>query len=72
MSLQSENAALANTLSKVEKTRFDAGDSDMFVLNARAQNEIKAKIKEIKAKVDLLKSELMLYKEAAMLHSFDE
>ncbi|MCZ8531477.1 TolC family protein [Alteromonas sp. PRIM-21] len=71
VSLQSENAALAKTLSKVEKTRFDAGDSDMFVLNARAQNEIKAKIKEIKAKVDLLKSELMLYKEAAMLHSFD-
>jgi outer membrane protein TolC len=71
VSLQSENAALAKTLSKVEKTRFDAGDSDMFVLNARAQNEIKARIKEIKAKVDLLKSELMLYKEAAMLHSFD-
>lgn len=65
--LQSENAALANTLAKVEKTRFDAGDSDMFVLNARAQNEIKARIKEIKAKVDLLKAELMLYKEAAML-----
>lgn len=71
VSLQSENAALAKTLSKVEKTRFDAGDSDMFVLNARAQNEIKARIKEIKAKVDLLKSELMLYKEAAMLYSFD-
>lgn len=65
--LQSENAALANTLAKVEKTRFDAGDSDMFVLNARAQNEIKARIKAIKAKVDLLKAELMLYKEAAML-----
>ena len=71
VSLQSENAALAKTLSKVEKTRFDAGDSDMFVLNARAQNEIKAKIKAIKAKVDLLKAELMLYKEAAMLYSLD-
>lgn len=71
VSLQSENAALAKTLSKVERTRFDAGDSDMFVLNARAQNEIKAKIKEIKAKVDLLKAELMLYREAAMLYSFE-
>ncbi len=70
VALQSENAALAKTLSVVEKTRFDAGDSDMFVLNARAQNEIKAKIKEIKAKVDLLKAELMLYKEAALLYSF--
>jgi len=68
--LQSENAALAKTLSQVEKTRFDAGDSDMFVLNARAQNEIKAQMKEIKAKVDLLKAELTLYKEAAMLYSF--
>ena len=66
--LQSENASLARTLSRVERTRFDAGDSDMFVLNARAQNEIKAQIKEIKAKVDLLKAELMLYKEAAMLY----
>lgn len=70
VSLQSENAELAKTLSRVEKTRFDAGDSDMFVLNARAQNEIKAKIKEIKAKVDLLKAELMLHKEAAQLYSF--
>tara|TARA_A200000113_G_scaffold220025_1_gene229523 strand:+ start:292 stop:1722 length:1431 start_codon:yes stop_codon:yes gene_type:complete len=69
VALQSENAALAKTLSVVEKTRFDAGDSDMFVLNARAQNEIKAKIKEIKAKVDLLKAELMLYREAALLYS---
>ena len=66
--LQSENASLARKLSRVERTRFDAGDSDMFVLNARAQNEIKAQIKEIKAKVDLLKAELMLYKEAAMLY----
>lgn len=72
VSLQSENAALAKTLSKVEKTRFDAGDSDMFVLNTRVQNEIKAKVKEIKARVDLLKAELMLYKEAAMLYSFNK
>lgn len=69
--LQSENASLARRLSRVEKTRFDAGDSDMFVLNARAQNEIKAQIKEIKAKVDLLKAELMLYKEAAMLYEMN-
>jgi outer membrane protein TolC len=65
---QSENASLARTLSEVEKTRFDAGDSDMFVLNARAQAEIRAQIKEIKARVDLLKAELMLYKEAALLY----
>jgi outer membrane protein TolC len=68
---QSENASLARTLSQVEKTRFDAGDSDMFVLNARAQAEIRAQIKEIKARVDLLKAELMLYKEAAMLYSMN-
>ena len=42
-----------------------------IVLNARAQNEIKAQIKEIKARVDLLKAELTLYKEAAMLYSFN-
>jgi len=67
--LQTENAALARTLSRVEKTRFDAGDSDMFILNARAQSEIRAQMKEIKARVDLLKAELRLYREAAMLYT---
>lgn len=69
--LQSENAELAKTLSQVERTRFDAGDSDMFVVNARMQSEIRAQIKEIKAKVDLLKAELMLYKEAAQLYTIN-
>ena len=67
--LQTENAALARTLSRVEKTRFDAGDSDMFILNARAQSEIRAQMKEITARVDLLKAELRLYREAAMLYT---
>ncbi|BFT31572.1 TolC family protein [Alteromonas sp. D210916BOD_24] len=69
LALQGENTALANRLSKVEKTRFDAGEGDMFTLNARAQNEIKARMKEIKARVDVLKAELLLYKEAAKLNT---
>lgn len=68
LALQSESTELAKRLSKVEKTRFDAGDGDMFTLNARTQNEIKAQMKEIKARVDLLKAELLLHKEAAQLY----
>lgn len=65
--LQQENATLARELSRMEQKRFDAGDSDMFVLNARASTEIKAQMKEIEASVDLLKAELTLYKVAAAL-----
>jgi outer membrane protein TolC len=65
--LQQQNASLARELSLMEQKRFDAGDSDMFVLNARASAEIKAQMKEIEAQVDLLKAELALYKVAAAL-----
>lgn len=69
--LQQQNARLARELSLMEQKRFDAGDSDMFVLNARASSEIKAQMKEIEAQVDLLKAELALYKVAAALLSYD-
>lgn len=65
--LQKENAELARELSSMERQRFNEGDSDMFVLNARTSAEIKAQMKEIEARVDLLKAELTLYKIAAAL-----
>lgn len=67
--LQQQNAALAKQLSNMEQQRFDAGDSDMFTLNARASNEIKANMKAIETHVDLLSAELMLYRVAAALHN---
>ncbi|MDO6567881.1 TolC family protein [Alteromonas sp. 1_MG-2023] len=68
-SLQQQNAELAKQLSNMELQRFDAGDSDMFTLNARASNEIKAQMKAIETNVDLLNAELMLYRVVAMLHT---
>ncbi|MFT2089921.1 TolC family protein [Paraglaciecola sp. 2405UD69-4] len=65
--LQQENAELAKTLSGMERQRFSAGDSNMFLLNARTSTEIKAEMKHIEAKVDLLKAELSLYKIVALL-----
>jgi len=65
--LQEENAELARELSSMERQRFNEGDSDMFVLNARTSAEIKAQMKEIEARVDLLKAELTLYNVAAAL-----
>ena len=68
-SLQQQNAELAKLLSSMELQRFDAGDSDMFTLNARASNEIKAQMKAIETNVDLLNAELMLYRVVAALHT---
>ncbi|GAB2688673.1 TolC family protein [Aliiglaciecola aliphaticivorans] len=66
--LQQQNAELAQQLSNMERQRFDAGDSDMFTLNARVSNEIQAKMKVIQSNIELLNAELMLYRVAAMLH----
>ena len=68
-SLQQQNAELAKLLSSMELQRFDAGDSDMFTLNARASNEIKAQMKAIETNIDLLNAELMLYRVVAALHT---
>lgn len=62
LELQKENAELAVTLSALERKRFDAGDSDMFKLNARESGVLKAKLKAIEAQIDLLLAELRLYK----------
>lgn len=67
--LQQQNAALAKQLSNMERQRFDAGDSDMFTLNARTSNEIKAQMKAIETNVDLLNAELMLHRVVAVLHN---
>ena len=69
LDLQQQNAELAVTLSQLERKRFDAGDSDMFKLNARESGVLKAKLKAIEAQVDLLSAELTLHKVVAAITS---
>jgi len=69
LALQQQNAELAVTLSQLERKRFDAGDSDMFKLNARESGVLKAKLKAIEAQVDLLSAELSLHKVVAAITS---
>ena len=69
LALQQQNAELAVTLSQLERKRFDAGDSDMFKLNARESGVLKAKLKAIEAQVDLLSAELTLHKVVAAITS---
>lgn len=67
LALQRSNAELAETLSVLERKRFDAGDSDMFKLNARESGVLKAKLKAIEAHIDLLNAELTLYQVVAAI-----
>lgn len=59
--LNAKAATLADRLQAVEKTRFDAGDTDIFVLNARQIAFIKAQLKLIAARIDERRAQLSLY-----------
>ena len=65
--LQRDNADLAVQLYDMERKRYEVGDSDMFVLNARETGRIKAQISRIKADVDVYMAELALHHAAASL-----
>lgn len=62
-----DNADYADRLYSMEITRFDAGDTDMFVLNTREATQIRARMKQIKADVDVYLAELALHHAAAKL-----
>ncbi|MEW9799407.1 TolC family protein [Alteromonas sp. CYL-A6] len=65
--MQQKNASLADQLYDMEIKRYDAGDTDMFVLNARESSQIRARMKQIKADIDVYLAELALYHAAARL-----
>lgn len=65
--LQRDNADLAMRLYDMERQRYEMGDSDMFVLNARESARIKAHMSRIKADVDVYMAELALHHAAASL-----
>ncbi|GGW82170.1 multidrug transporter [Alteromonas halophila] len=66
-SLNQKNATLADRLYDMELKRYNVGDSDMFVLNARESARIKAQMKKIKADIDVYMAELALHYAAADL-----
>ena len=58
--LRYAQADVAETLQRQENTRFQAGDSDQFLLNARETNAGRARLAAIQASVDVLRQELEL------------
>ncbi|WP_137166044.1 TolC family protein [Salinimonas lutimaris] len=69
LDLRQQARALAERLQNAERTRFNAGDADMFILNARQTKLIKARMDAIKAHVARRQAELDLYYAAAALDS---
>ncbi|MCY7294696.1 TolC family protein [Alteromonas sp. a30] len=55
-----EQSTLAKRLAEQEKIRFDAGDSDQFLLNSREIAAGRARLSAIEAKVSTLRQELKL------------
>lgn len=60
LTLRQAQADVANTLQRQENARFQAGDSDQFLLNARETTAGRARLAAIKASVDVLRQELEL------------
>lgn len=58
--ISQEQADVAQTLVQQEFQRFQAGDSDLFLLNARETQSGKAQLDALQAGVDLLKQQLRL------------
>ncbi len=65
--LQRNNAELTARLYDMELKRYEVGDSDMFVLNARESARIEAQMSRIKADINVYLAELSLHHAAASL-----
>lgn len=69
LTLRQQASELAARLQRAEQARFDSGDADMFVLNARQNKLIKARMDAISAHVSQRQAELDLFYAAAALDS---
>jgi outer membrane protein TolC len=58
--LRRQQAAVAKQLERQELARFDAGDSDQFLLNARESQAAQAQLESIGAEVDWIRQKLVL------------
>ncbi|MEE4244157.1 MAG: TolC family protein [Kangiellaceae bacterium] len=56
--VQQEQAAMTRELMRQETIRFEAGASDLFLLNSRETSAIQNNLKMVKADIDVLKSQL--------------
>ncbi len=69
LALRQQAQTLAERLQRAQLARFNSGDTDMFVLNARQTKLIKAQMEAISAHVDQRQAELDLFYAAAALDS---
>jgi len=69
-SLARQNADVASKLLEQERTRFDHGDSNQFVLINRESNQIRAKMKAIASEVDVMRATLSILATGAQLHNY--
>lgn len=58
--LRRQQATVAKQLERQEHARFDAGDSDQFLLNARESQAAQAQLESIGAEVDWIRQKLVL------------
>ncbi|MFT4719237.1 MAG: outer membrane protein TolC [Candidatus Azotimanducaceae bacterium] len=58
--LRRQQATVAKQLERQEHARFDAGNSDQFLLNARESQAAQAKLESIGAEVDWIRQKLVL------------
>ena len=67
--LEKQQAQVAEKLLQQENIRFDAGASNLFLLNTRESQSFEAKLNSIKAKIAVKKQELKLWAVTAKLNN---
>jgi outer membrane protein TolC len=67
LNLQKNQAALAIELADLEQKRFAAGDSDLFLLNAREIARAEAELTVVKTQINIMRKQINLLAEAALL-----
>jgi len=66
--LRESQAELAQQLMNEEQLRFDSGDSDLFLLNARETDMARARLAALEANISLLKQHFVILASSATLH----
>ena len=67
--LRKKQAQVADQLWHQELTRFEAGDSDLFLLNNREATAIEAKLSAIRADVSVYRQELQIWTASGLLRN---
>ena len=67
LKLQKEQAALEARLTGLELKRFNAGDSDLFILNAREISRAQADLRVVKTETEIMRKRVNLLASSAQL-----